>query len=55
MLFKKVTTFSARPPNQNIHQEVARRGMCPFLFGGLKGAAVPLIAKENFGLVRGLK
>jgi hypothetical protein len=55
MLFKKVTTFKAPHPIQKIHQGVARRGMCPLLlvFGGLKGAVVPLIANKNFGLVRG--
>jgi hypothetical protein len=44
MLFKKVTTFSARTSNQKIHQGVARR------LEGLKGAAVPVIAKKILDL-----
>jgi hypothetical protein len=50
MLFKKVTTFSAEPPNQKIHQGVARRGMCPLLFGGFEEGGVPLIAKKILDL-----
>jgi hypothetical protein len=38
-------------PIQKIHQGVARRGMCPLLFRGLK----PSYRKENFWLVWGWK
>jgi hypothetical protein len=50
MLLKKVSTFSALPLIQKIHQGVARRGMCPLLFGGFEGGGVPLIAKKILNL-----
>jgi hypothetical protein len=48
---KKVSIFSAQLPIQKIHQRVARRGMCPLLFGGgLKGGGVPLSVKKILDL-----
>jgi hypothetical protein len=53
MLFKKMTTLSARPPFQKIHQGVAKR--VPLLFVGVEGGGSPPHRQENFGLVRGYK
>jgi hypothetical protein len=46
MLLKSDHFFGAL--NKKVHQGNARRGMCPLLFGGLKGGGgyVPLIAKK---------
>jgi hypothetical protein len=55
MLLKKVTTFSARSPIQMLHQGVARRGICPLLFGGFEGGQSPPHRQENIGHVTSLK
>jgi hypothetical protein len=49
MLLKSKHFFGA-DPNQKIHQGVARRGMCPLLFGGFEGGRVLLIAKKILDL-----
>jgi hypothetical protein len=44
-----------RAPYPKDTSGVARRGMCPFLFVGLKGGAAVPLSPRKFGLERGLK
>jgi hypothetical protein len=49
LLFEKCCHFDhsfGTPPIKMVHQGVARWGFALFCEGGLKGAAVPLIAKK---------
>jgi hypothetical protein len=45
MLLKSGRFFGAAPIKM-VHQGVAKRGMCPLLFEGFEGAAIPIIAKN---------
>jgi hypothetical protein len=47
MPFNEIFSFRLLSSNSNVTSGVAKKGMCPLLFGGLEGGGgFPLIAKK---------